>query len=51
MLGMLPCPHCVAFICSNNAREKDPNISFHVEPGENRPEVGINGFTPSQTAN
>ena len=32
-------PHCVAFKCSNDAKKKDPNISVHVEPSENCPEV------------
>lgn len=28
-------PHCVAFKCSNDAKKKDPNLSFHKLPNEN----------------
>ena len=31
--------HSVAFECANDAKKNDPNIYFHMEPGENRPEV------------
>jgi len=29
-------PHCVAYKCSNDAKKKDPSISFHLLPGVNR---------------
>lgn len=32
-------PHCAAFMCSNDAKKKDLEISFHRLPGENRPDV------------
>ena len=31
--------HSVAFECANDEKKKDSNIYFHMEPGENRPEV------------
>ena len=31
--------HSAAFKCANDAKKKDPNIYFQMEPGENRPEV------------
>ena len=27
--------HTVAFKCANDAKKNDPNIYFHMEPGEN----------------
>ena len=38
--------HCVAFECANDAKKNDPNVYFHMEPGENRPDEESNGFTP-----
>ena len=38
--------HSVAFECANDAKKNYPNIYFHMEPGENRPEVESNGFAP-----
>ena len=31
--------HSVAFECANDAKKNDPNVYFHMESGENRPEV------------
>ena len=31
--------HSVAFKCDNDAKKKDPNIYFHMKPGDNHPEV------------
>ena len=31
--------HSVAFKCADDAKKNDPNVYFHMEPGENRPEV------------
>ena len=38
--------HSVAFKCANDAKKHDPNVYFHMEPGENRPEEESNGFMP-----
>ena len=27
--------HSVAFECANDAKKNDPNVYFHMEPGEN----------------
>ena len=31
--------HSVAFECAKDAKKNNPNIYFHMEPGEHRPEV------------
>ena len=31
--------HSAAFKCANDAKKNDPNIYFHMEPGENHPGV------------
>ena len=31
--------HSVAFECANDVKKNDLKIYFHMEPGENRPEI------------